>query len=72
MDDLLIATETIDEHLTLLNEVFRLAGLHTLQFRWDKCSFFYTETTYLGYSISEQGIRPTKENVESVLDYPIP
>lgn len=36
-------------------------------------SFRYkTEINYLGYQVSEKGIRPSIQNIEAVLDYPIP
>lgn len=72
LDDILIATEDIDEHLRILAEVFRLAQEHRLNFRLDKCSFLYTEITYLGYLIDEKGIRPSKEHVDAVANYAIP
>jgi len=37
LDDLLIATETISQHLTILKEVYVLAAKYGLQFRLDKC-----------------------------------
>lgn len=39
LDDLLIATKDIDEHVDILTEVFEIAGKHRLQFRFDKCYF---------------------------------
>lgn len=72
LDDILIATENVGEHLEILCEVFDLARQHGLQFRLDKCSFLYREITYLGYSIDESGIRPSATNVESVVDFPVP
>jgi len=41
-------------------------------FRLDKCSFLFEEITYLGYTINKNGIQPSKHNIESVLNYPIP
>ncbi|CAK9829692.1 Retrovirus-related Pol polyprotein from transposon 17.6 [Anthophora retusa] len=72
LDDFLVATQTTNEHLKILDEVFQLARKHDLQFRLDKCSFLFRQITYLGYSITDNGISPTKENIESVADYPIP
>ncbi|XP_018406547.1 PREDICTED: uncharacterized protein LOC108782710, partial [Cyphomyrmex costatus] len=72
LDDILIATENVDEHLEILREVFDLARQHGLQFRLDKCSFLYREIVYLGYSIDKSGIRPSAMNVESVVDFPAP
>lgn len=72
LDDILIATQSIDEHLEILSEVFNLARRHKLRFRLDKCSFLYREIVYLGYLINESGIRPSTVNVESVINFPIP
>ena len=72
VDDILIATEDVEEHFCILRDVFRLAARHGLDFRLDKCSFLFEETTYLGYLIDKDGIRPGKDTVEAVLNYPIP
>jgi len=72
LDDILIATETIEEHLKILKDVFQIATQNKLMFRLDKCSFLYEEITYLGYTVNKNGIRPSKHNIDSVLNYPIP
>ena len=72
LDDILIATENVEEHLDILKEVFQIAYVNHLKFRLDKCSFLYTEITYLGYLINEHGIRPSTENVEAIVNYPTP
>lgn len=71
-DDLLIATGTIEEHFEILKEVFVLARKYGLEFRFDKCSFLYSEITYLGYLINEEGIRPSGEHIESLANFPVP
>ena len=72
VDDILIATEDVHEDLEILKVVFELAGRARLEFRLDKCHFMQTEIDYLGYHISMNGIRPTNDNIMSVLDYPLP
>ncbi|XP_011879402.1 PREDICTED: uncharacterized protein LOC105568378, partial [Vollenhovia emeryi] len=74
MDDILVATEEMEEHLDILREVlvFGTARRHGLRFRLDKCSFLYSEIVYLRYSISESGIQPSAANIESVVNYPVP
>lgn len=71
LDDLLIATENIEGHIEILSEVFKIVGRHRLQFRLDKCYFAQIEIKYLGYCINIYGIRPSDENIESVLNYPV-
>ena len=72
MDDIMIATEEMDEHLTILREVFQKAQHHNLRFRLDKCYFLYNKITYLGYSVDEKGIQPSLANIDSIINYPIP
>ncbi|XP_029169579.1 uncharacterized protein LOC114939432 [Nylanderia fulva] len=72
LDDLLIATKDLDEHIEILSRVFEVAGENRLGFRLDKCHFARTEIKYLGYCVSRHGIRPSDENVASVVDYPVP
>jgi len=72
LDDILVATESMDEHLMVLAELFELAGKSHLLFRVDKCYFAQTEVKYLGYCVNAHGIRPSDENIESILNYPIP
>lgn len=71
-DDILIASTDLDEHLNILSQVFEIAAKYGLQFRLDKCSFLENSATYLGYVITEEGISPSPENIESVINFPIP
>lgn len=72
LDDLLIATETIEKHFEILEQVVELLQKFSLELRYDKCKFLYEEITYLGYTIDCHGIRPGIENLRAVQDYPIP
>ncbi|KAK9722218.1 Rab-GTPase-TBC domain [Popillia japonica] len=72
LDDILIATEDIPEHLEILKRVLRIMSQNLLELRQDKCSFMRRNTIYLGYLIDNQGIKPDPENVRAVREYPIP
>ena len=72
MDDVLIFSETIEDHLKHISVVFnRLckAGLHLKR---SKCDFFKKELNYLGHVISEQGIKPNPEKVAAIRDLHAP
>jgi len=71
-DDIVIATETIDEHLSILSDALKLMSAHQLQIRFDKSQFLKVETIYLGYQVSVEGIRPNPRNVSVIRDYPVP
>jgi hypothetical protein len=72
MDDVLVATGTLEEHLDILKDVFILAADHGLEFRLDKCYFLQDQIRYLGYLVSSAGIRPNPENVDCVKKFPVP
>lgn len=54
LDNLLIATKDIDEHIKILSKVFEVVGKHHLQFRLDVI-FVQTEIKYLGYCVNAYG-----------------
>lgn len=72
MDDILVATETLEQQFTVLKQVFKLLVKNKMHLRLDKCEFLSTEIEYLGYLISEKGIRPTENGIVAIEKYPIP
>lgn len=38
----------------------------------EKCSFFKDRVTFLGYDISEEGVRPSVRKLDAIKDYPTP
>lgn len=72
VDDLMIATESVDEHLEILRIVFERLVENKLELRLDKCKFMESNIRYLGYRISCDGIRPDDRNIDSVVNFPIP
>jgi len=72
MDDVLVATTTLDLYFKVLTQLFKCLVDNLLELRIDKCRFLCTEIEFLGYHVSENGIRPTKSGVETIENYPIP
>jgi hypothetical protein len=72
MDDLLIATETLEENIACLEQVLDLLVTNGLTINLEKCKFFRKNITFLGYEISEQGIQPSPKKMKALVDYPIP
>jgi transposase InsO family protein len=72
LDDLLIATETVEENLEILKRVLRILVDNKLELKLRKCEFLATKINYLGYRVSAVGITPNPENIVSVSNYPIP
>ena len=66
IDDVVIATETIEDHIVRIKEVFeclREAGFET---RAEKCDFMRTETKHLRRDVSAEGIKPDPEAVAKI------
>jgi len=66
MNDILIVSVTIKEHIDTLRKVLELLVTNKLQLRIDKCTFLRTEIEFVGYLIMEGEIRPTKEGINTV------
>jgi hypothetical protein len=56
--DILIFSETAEEHLQHIQLVFDSLRQHGLKLKLKKCSFFEEQTEYLGFIINQQGVKP--------------
>jgi len=72
MDDILVATETLESHIDVLKEVFAVLVSNKLELKLEKCAFLYTEVEYLGYKVSKEGIQPTDSGIAAVRNFPEP
>lgn len=72
MDDLLIATKTIEENIACLERVLEILVKNGLTINLEKCSFFKPQITFLGYDISEEGVRPSARKLDAISKFPTP
>ena len=72
LDDIMIFSSTLEEHLEHLNIIFGKLRQHNLKLKLKKCSFLKIETNYLGFVISENGIKPDEKKVEAIRSLPVP
>ena len=72
IDDILIVSPTKEAHLEHINKVFQRLRQYDLKLKLKKCSFFQQETTYLGFVISETGIKPDLDRVKCMREMPSP
>lgn len=72
LDDCLIHTSTLEEHLQTLEKVFDCFTSAGLTLRTEKCHFFMESVNYLGFKLSEKGIQPGDKGLTAIRDYPIP
>jgi hypothetical protein len=72
LDDIIIYSKTVEDHLQHLADVFSLLEAAGIRLKRVKCEFFKTEIEYLGYIISSRGITPNKKKIDSITTYPEP
>lgn len=72
MDDILIASTNMIDHINLLNDVLRCIAKNGLELQLNKCLFAHESLEYFGFVVSSEGIRPGTRKVEEVLNYPVP
>ena len=71
-DDIVIYTETFNEHVQLLDKLLKKLDEHNVKLKEKKCSFFQEAITYLGHEIKFNEIRPSDKKTLAVKDFPIP
>ena len=67
LDDILIASSTLEEHLHDLERVFKILNQNGLVINRKKCVLGKSKIEFLGHEVDSQGIRPLKEKVEAIL-----
>ena len=72
MDDILIATETFEEHVETLHLLFRRLRETGLTARPKKCQIGFQELDFLGHKISHGLITPQEGNVDKLQRAPRP
>ena len=71
-DDILVAGSSEEEHLHTLETVLSRLEAAGLRLKLQKCSFMLSSVEYLGHKISAEGIHPTEEKKQAILDAPPP
>ncbi len=72
LDDLIIFSDTLEEHeRRLLNVLSRLKE-YGLKLSLEKCKFCQTSIRYLGHIVSEQGVETDPEKIQALKTWPSP
>lgn len=72
LDDLLIISANIQEHLQILNTVAELLSKAGLTLNIEKSRFVLKEAKYLGFLIGERGLRTDPSKVDAISNFPTP
>ena len=72
VDDVVIATPTLEDHIERLEEVFSCMKQAGLKCKPSKCEILRDSIKYLGRLVDKYGVRPDPEAVEAVLTWKAP
>jgi len=72
MDDILIYSATLEEHIKLLAEVFDILEKHPFFLKRSKCAFAQPVIEYLGHVISFEGVATDPSKVQAMVKWPTP
>ena len=72
IDDLIIYSDSFEEHLVHLYLVFQRLSKYGLIVNEKKCSFFTQKLIYLGLEFGPDGYRPVVDTLPKINNYPIP
>ena len=70
LDDVIVFSNTPDEHLRRMRVVFNCLHEHGLKLKPSKCEVFKLEINYLAHHVSQKGVLPSKKNLESIAQCP--
>ncbi|KAK8934132.1 hypothetical protein KSP39_PZI014431 [Platanthera zijinensis] len=71
-DDILVFSPTWQEHLVHVRRTFTTLRSHRMVINQKKCSFDMTSVSYLGHTISSNGVAMDIDKVQAVLHWPTP
>lgn len=72
LDDVIVVTSDFNKHLEVLTEIFQRIRAAKLTLNQEKCKFCIPELRYLGYMVSEKGLRVDPDKVKAIVDIPVP
>ena len=72
LDDIIIYSKTPEEHVKILQAVFKKLSKAGLKLKPSKCEFFKSEITYLGHIVSNEGRAMDPKKIKAKQLWPIP
>ncbi|GFV49873.1 hypothetical protein TNCV_1391551 [Trichonephila clavipes] len=72
IDDILIASQNVQEHTTNLRALFERLDYYGLTIKPSKCTFGVDSLKILGFQVSSEGISPLPDRVNAIQNFPRP
>jgi transposase InsO family protein len=72
LDDILVYSESVEQHASHVREVLKRLIQHKLWVAPHKCEFNTTKTEFLGFIVSSSGVSMAQDKINAVTDWPMP
>ena len=72
VDDIIVYSDSFEQHVRDLEEVFQRLTKHNLTLKPSKCHFAAKQVHYLGHVISKEGTKPNPDKTAAIDTYPVP
>lgn len=72
IDDLLVASKSVEEHKIHLRQLFQCLNDNGLHVKAEKCEFFKQTVNFVGVEISIHGIKPKRTKLEAIDKFQLP
>ena len=72
LDDIIIFSSAFEEHLECLEAVLARLKERNLKLKASKCAFLKSEVKYLGYVVSEEGVKTDTDKLDAFRSWPVP
>ena len=68
LDDIIIFSQTIEEHLQHMRKVLEALKQARLKLKLEKCKFTKKQLKYLGFIVGKFGIKPDLKKVRTIMN----
>ena len=72
IDDILIFSNSVEEHVDHVQQVLKRLEQHRYFLKLKKCEFFKQEVEFLGHLVGTDGVRPDPKKISVVKEWPTP
>ena len=72
MDDIIIAADTFEKHLELVEKVLSKLKEVGLQINSDKFNLYCSEIRYLDFIVNKEGLKTDSDKIAPIVNFPPP
>ncbi|GBG76413.1 hypothetical protein CBR_g22161 [Chara braunii] len=72
LDDILVYTRTLEDHLKHLRDVLQRLHKHGFYAKLSKCRFAQSKVDFLGHHVSDQGLHMDDAKITAIAEWPVP